>query len=30
VLAPAAFVFIAAMFAGGIPTALLIYRKETS
>ena len=27
VLAPAAFVFMAGMFAGGIPTAFLIYRK---
>lgn len=29
-LAPAAFLFIAAMFAGGIPTALLLYRKGRS
>jgi len=28
VLAPAAFVFMLGMFGGGIPTALLIYRKE--
>jgi uncharacterized membrane protein YedE/YeeE len=28
VLAPAAFAFIAAMFASGIPTAMLIYRKD--
>jgi hypothetical protein len=28
VLAPAAFAFMAGMFAGGIPTALFIYRKE--
>ena len=27
-LAPAAFLFIAGMFVGGIPTALLIYRKK--
>jgi hypothetical protein len=27
-LAPAAFVFIAGMFVGGIPTAMLIYRKR--
>ncbi|MDO9301492.1 MAG: YeeE/YedE thiosulfate transporter family protein [Anaerolineales bacterium] len=27
-LAPAAFLFIAGMFVGGIPTALLIYRKN--
>lgn len=30
VLAPAAFVFMAGMFAGGVPTALLIYRKVES
>jgi uncharacterized membrane protein YedE/YeeE len=30
VLAPAAFVFMAGMFAGGIPTALLVYRKSGS
>jgi hypothetical protein len=30
VLAPAAFVFMAGMFAGGIPTAFLIYRKAKS
>jgi uncharacterized protein len=30
VLAPAAFVFMLGMFAGGIPTALWIYRKEAS
>jgi uncharacterized membrane protein YedE/YeeE len=30
VLAPAAFVFMAGMFASGIPTALLLYRKEAS
>jgi len=28
VLAPGAFVFIGGMFAGGIPTALLLYRHE--
>jgi uncharacterized membrane protein YedE/YeeE len=28
VLAPAAFIFMLGMFGGGIPTALLIYRKE--
>jgi uncharacterized membrane protein YedE/YeeE len=28
VFAPAAFVFMAGMFAGGIPTALLIYRRR--
>jgi hypothetical protein len=27
-LAPAAFLFIAGMFVGGIPTALLIYGKR--
>jgi uncharacterized membrane protein YedE/YeeE len=30
VLAPAAFVFMAGMFAGGVPTAVLIYRKKAS
>jgi hypothetical protein len=30
VLAPAAFVFMAGMFASGIPTAFLIYRKDAS
>jgi hypothetical protein len=30
VLAPAAFVFMAGMFAGGIPTALLVYRRKES
>lgn len=27
-LAPAAFIFIAGMFAGGIPTAMLVYRRR--
>jgi uncharacterized membrane protein YedE/YeeE len=30
VLAPAAFVFMAGMFASGIPTAFLIYRQDAS
>ncbi len=30
VLCPAAFVFMAGMFASGIPTALFVYRKEPS
>jgi len=30
VLAPAAFLFVAGMFASGVPTAFLIYRKDLS